>query len=461
MAASVAVLMFLLLPGGTISASEALDRSMEAERRPGGVSRPLVYQKIRVESSVGSAQCEVWSALNGERVQDRWTGQQEVGKGLADLYRTNRFNPAIPISASNHSRWRKAAAPTEDNVTLNRTQGLLTVSTRRLGRAQTGDILEATLVVRQSDWRAVEQDFHVQAEQGYREYHLKEINHRVEPFSSEAWDRILPASPPPAAAVAASAPAPTFTASEPEARVDLDAAEVRVLEALRRSNFDIGADIEIRRTRNALEVEILACPPEQCSVIGPALAGISAVQVLFPVTSPQQAATKEVRSGSGTPVPPLLLKQLVEDLGSEQAAEELVARINNEFALARAHALALVRLRARALDPSHAWLDRPDLREAVERLARDHVSGIGNAILRIELLVKPVTDSPPATVGARPCNLWDAALAPLSEQISEAQGISDRLFAVTMSGGGQMDASADRLKAKLASIRTSVAGCLE
>ncbi len=458
-AAAAAALVFLFLPARTVAASEALERSVAAERVPGGLSRPLLYQKIRVESPAGTALCEVWSAPSDRRMEERWTGPAAVGEQLAGMYRKNRFDTAIPLSAAHHTRWRSAAGRIEDKLTGLRSEGLLRVSTRRLGPAQAGDIIEATLVIRQSDWRAVAQEFRVQAERGESEYRLAQMEYRVEPFSTEAWNRIFPPAALPEVVPPAVAPVPPVQA--PAARVDLDASEMRVLEALRRTGLDIAADIELRRAGQNLEVMVLACPPELCSAIGPALAGIPGVELRSPAVSQRAAATAEVQGESGTPEPPLLLQRMVEVLGSEQAAQARVAEINSEFARARAHALALARLRASASDRSHAWLERPDLRPALDNLGRSHVSAIRDSILAIERLVMPVmNDAPAPEAAARGCALWDSTLDSLSGAISETQSISDRLFAVTVSNGGQTDASAGRLQARLAGIRASVEDCI-
>jgi hypothetical protein len=412
-AASIGLVTILLVhPEEAVSAGEAIDRGARAEWSAGGVRRPLIYRKFRVDSAAGTGECEIWSAPQEQRVQDHWSGRPAIRAGLQAVYRKNRLNPETSLSPSGYRQWRKASLPAKDEVTVDRSRGLVTVSTTRLGDVEDGGIVQATLVMKQGDWHAIGEGFRVRDGHGYIEYWLREIDYRATVYTEEAWAQAtgsgitVPANVPPKAAAPAAAEAP-------QSQIDESASELRVLEALSRQDLDTAADFEIRAGHGTVQVLAYGSPPDERARITSALGGIPGVRVQFPKASRGAGLAEQAYRESSSTVPPLMLKQLVLAVGSEQAAAERIAQVNAAFADARAQALALNRLSRRNTQLANAWIDRTDLRPMAEGLARRHAGKLAKRIQEVRELLRPILNGPRLQPLEGACRLWSGELSSL------------------------------------------------
>jgi hypothetical protein len=444
-AASVALVGLLLVhPGQSLSASEALDRGARVEAS--GIARPILYRKFRLESPFGTAHWEIWSAPSERQVHDRWSGQPGAVANLLTIYRHNQLGPESTLSASAFQHWRLASQPAKDEVKLDRAKGLVTVSTRRLAPATIGMIVESRLIMRQSDWRTVGQEFRVQAEQRIDEYRIEQVDYRAAEFTEDGWEQI--AGPASAKQVETASPFPEAVAGTP--RVDVESVELRVLAALRQAELDVTADLEVRAVRDGVDVSAYSCPPDERARLGAAVAGIPGVRLHFPAAS-RGSSAEQVYQGNGVSLPPAMLKQLEQAVGGEQAAGDRIARVNAAFAMARAHALALDRLVERNTRLGSAWMAREDLRPLVESLARAHAARAAARLDEIRDLLSPVLSARPPQKG-QGCRFWSGQPPTLAELVADAQRVSDRLFTVTTAAadtdprvdGGELAARLDK-----------------
>src|SRR4029077_6603800 len=155
-----AALIFSITPAAPVSAKEILDRSASSEEHLlAKTNNPLVMQQLRVESPQGAASWSLWQAPVSGQFHEAWNSQsgQYLRSRVETLYANQGLDLRRPLSAANHSRWRRSLKHSTDSVIEE--DGLLRVLTPHDDPLAPGEISEAQLSVRRSDLRPVEERF--------------------------------------------------------------------------------------------------------------------------------------------------------------------------------------------------------------------------------------------------------------------------------------------------------------
>ncbi|MGH9938864.1 MAG: anti-sigma factor family protein, partial [Blastocatellia bacterium] len=272
--AIIALAGFWLSRSPVASASELLERSMQAETaRINQVAEPVMYRKLQARrKSAGAEESVTWeswhSARNDlfrQRVADKQglrfirASEEPAPALLTELervFRANHLDARRPLSAASYAGWRRTVrlgSETVTEVTLQDHSAGLKLTTVVAGPHGADAIIEASLIVRRADWHPVAEHLKVRGENEIREYELSEAAYEVMPLAAltvfaEPAPLPLPAATPAAEAMripAATTPSPSIkpVPSEAESRN----AEVSALYALHRMRADLGEQIEILR----------------------------------------------------------------------------------------------------------------------------------------------------------------------------------------------------------------------
>jgi hypothetical protein len=337
MGAALAVVVWLL-PPTSVSAMEILERSAASEQPLlTGKSNPLVLQRLRVESAQRAASLSVWNAPQSRKFQQRWDAQ---GNGLRvdleRLYSDNGLDLKHPLSAANHAHWRGSLKEHNDSVLG---QGeLLGVVTTSNAPERPGEITEAELWVRRSDWHPVRQSFRVAQGGWTEEYRIVETAFHVETLDAENA-RIF--DPEPTAAEntparirsvgpvmeSASGAAPAAAPSP----ANLIATEIEALALLHELDADRQDSAEVQRTNDHVEVRAYTSSQDRKLELESHLAAIplviSSVHLLSesPTAPVSGEPVSSVVTSSSESEPPLFLKSLIEQTGSLDIANKIVS----------------------------------------------------------------------------------------------------------------------------------------
>jgi hypothetical protein len=272
-----------------VSANEVLQRGIEAQQRQiRSMSQAVVYQKLllrRTNSASRDAETlawEVWSDLANARSRQsvdisgnrKFVSDVNHSKASPEnrtevsppmlmqfdsVLRANHMNPAMPMSASSYDSWRRSVEPRHEEVTRDRLRDgdeALTLHTTSTGPISVGSIIEASLVVRTSDWHPVEERLRVRGEQGDEEFELTETAFSIVSLvtlSPEIFAEPLPPSSPahtPEHAKAIStSPRLSIPVAPPMAPTEL---EIEVLHLLNQVGADVNEQINVTRTVDGL-----------------------------------------------------------------------------------------------------------------------------------------------------------------------------------------------------------------
>ena len=296
-----------------VSASELLQRANDAQQHAiSATTQAVVYQKLQVKrktiasSTPETVNWEVWSdtvnarsrqsvELSGSRQfldevthakapsSKQTTSLSAVLSGLGDILRANHMNPAMPLSAASYDAWRRSVATRHDEVTRTKLadgHDAFTLRTASSTQVNSGEIIEALLVVRAGDWHPVQERLLVKGNQGDEEFELSETAYSVVSLNTLALEIFF--EQPNVAPSPISTPAPvakketeTPLAPVPQplnpvtATADL---EVEVLRLLHEAHADLGEQIsEMRGADGLIHVTGIVDTPERKTEIMRAL----------------------------------------------------------------------------------------------------------------------------------------------------------------------------------------------
>lgn len=262
---------------GTVSAQELLHLSAEAENgRADRISEPVVYHRLqmrrRTKSGVDLLAWESWDDTTRSQVRLRVEDTQgerflrgnksQTPALLAEYERIlaqNRMDSQRPLSAAAYARWRESVRRGAEHVTEislpDSPQDVgLKLTTVVVGPHAPDSIIEASLIVRRSDWHPVAQSLKVQGDNEIREYELGELAYGVLPSQALAVSSgpspagvARPSATPLRPTVASVSPAPAPSPTAAPSAAALMEAETAALYALHRVQADLGEQIEVLR----------------------------------------------------------------------------------------------------------------------------------------------------------------------------------------------------------------------
>lgn len=324
-----------LMPPASVSAMEILERSAAAERPFKETQNPLVFERLRVESAHRVASWSLWSAPQSRKFQEGWdaAGDSRLRTDVERLYSANGLDLQHPISAANHSRWRRTLVQRKDSV---RQEGeLLGVVTVSAAPVQVGQIAEGELWVRRSDWHPVREAFRVALASGAEEYQFVETAFHVEALDAEnarVFDAPAKAIEPEPVRAAPGAPVVDSkqAAGVTPGQNELLAAEIETLALLHEMDADRQDSAQVERRENTIQVTAYTSSEDRKLELESHLAAMplvtAAIHLLSDAPSVPGAAAPValVSAQPAASEPPLFLKELVQQTGELEIANRIV-----------------------------------------------------------------------------------------------------------------------------------------
>lgn len=465
-----------LMPPSSVSAMEILERSAASEQPLlKGKSNPLVLQRLRVESAHRAASLSLWNAPQSRKFKQEWDQQNnDLRADLDKIYEANGFDLEHPLSAANHEHWRRSLKEHKDSVVQ---QGeLVGVVTTSDAPVQPGEIKEAELWVRRSDWHPVRQSFRVAEEGRTEEYRIVETAFHVETLDAESA-RIFDPAPPAlettpvrsystasrieSAGVAVAVSAPTQT--------NLMETEIEALALLHEMDADRQDSAEVKRTADRVEVTAYTSTEDRKLELESHLAAIPLVTSAVHLLSESPAAPQSgepvssvAAASSSASEPPLFLKPLVEQTGSLDIANRIVS---DQMDLLRHLCIELKAMKSleqrfpaevRQLLPARAV-------SRLDGLALDHLDAARHYWLELERNASPLIAAMGAPAGnpaeeAASCGAWYRLQQWPSAAAERMEDLYTRAF--TTSAGAPADVSQDSIVAELPQLRSKIAADL-
>jgi anti-sigma factor ChrR (cupin superfamily) len=338
---AVAVIAAWLWPAPPLSAKDVLHRGAQSEqdvlRR---ATDRVLLQKVRIESRSRRAEAAFWIAPGARHAHRQWvTSDAGIGAEVEGVYARHGMSFQQPVSVANHQAWRDTVPQREDEVEEN--GDYLRLRTRCAEPVLPGQIQEAELLVRTSDWHAVEQTFLIAG--AADRYRIVETSYELKPLTNEIARLFTPAAPQPEAAPTLLATlGPIVTPPLPEAEIsplllpappdprrlvesELEArAIVRELEADRRE----AARVETQP--QAIQVTLYPSDAQRARLLTTRLQAVPDVQVVIhslddaPAAMPATTPAVEIETEASEA--PLFLRDLVTASGSLHAANLVVSR---------------------------------------------------------------------------------------------------------------------------------------
>lgn len=466
---SVCFVALWLAPASTVSAKEIYDRSAASEQALlKSAGNPLVIQQVRVESAQRTALWSVWRAPVLGRVRQSWDARNDshLRTEVEQLYARHGMDFSQPLSVSNHSKWRRSLGKGDDSV--RRDGDMLHVVTRNQGRAAAGQIVEARLVVRATDWHPVEASFTVSDPGGEKQYRMVEASYRVEPINSESArifeptpliepapvvfeSTVLPPGPEP---VAMLTPIPVAYATE---------TEIQALSLLHEMGADREESARVDRDGDVVRATAYAADEERKVQIERRLSVVPSLAVTVHLPSdrqPGQVGDPAPLRGTTT-MPPLFLRALTEQTGSPAVANGLVSRQMNLLWKLTVELGAVEDLARRFPEESQSEL-ATSARQWLDALALDHLkmasqawSGLEEAssVFLAALRVPVVTSVP---LNPQACGEWRHRSVPSAEAARRMRELYVRAF--TVSAGAPNDqVSEELIRNEVAALRAELA----
>jgi hypothetical protein len=222
----------------------------------------VIYQKLRIKRGQRTATWELWCDTANARFRQSVKSAKERAVNQADeaalltelteVLRANRMNPQRPLSPTSFQVWRQSLTAKREEVSRLQTEAGEMLKLRVLPVADgaspsTGQITEASLVVRAQDWHPLAQTLKVQGENETRDYELSETAYEVVPLAALTVfaDPAPPSAAPTGRIHAAASPSPSARPAPTAA--ELQNAEIAALYVLHQLKADLGEQLEVGR----------------------------------------------------------------------------------------------------------------------------------------------------------------------------------------------------------------------
>lgn len=375
--AAVVLIAAWLWPAPPLSAKEVLHRGAQSEQAEHRRAADRVrLQKVRLESRSRRAEAAFWIAPFAHHAHRQWvTSDAGIGAEVESLYARNGMSFQQPVSVANHQTWRDSVPQRQDEV--EQSGDFLRLRTRNAELVQPGQIQEAELLVRTSDWHAVEQTFLIAGEAD--RYRLVETSYELKPLTNEIARLFTPAAPQPEDAPgllatlgpivtpplpAAAEIAPLLLPLPPDAR-RLAESEIEARAILRELEADRREAALVEAQPQAVQVTLYPSGEDRARLLTARLQAVPEVKVIVhslddgPATAPVAPA---VEIESEATEAPLFLRDLVTSSGSLHAANLVVSRHLDLLRRMKTELYALDELTSRF--PTSREADLPDAARA-------------------------------------------------------------------------------------------------
>jgi hypothetical protein len=456
---------------------EILERSAASEQPLlQGKSNPLVLQRLRIESSHRTAGLSLWNAPQSRKFQANWEAQDgDLHQDLERMYAANGLDLKHPLSAANHAHWRHSLKEHQDSVLQ---QGeLLGVVTTSDAAVRPGEIAEAELWVRRSDWHPVRQSFRVAEAGRTEEYRIVETAFHVETLDAENG-RVFDTAPLAIdseplrihSTAPAIEPASSPAAVTAPAQTDLIQTEIEALALLHEMDADRQDSAQVERTGDHVVVTAYTSSEDRKLELESHLAAmplvISAIHLLSESPVSGEPISSVVESSSASE-PPLFLRPLVKQTGSLDIANRIVSEQMDLLGRLCIELDAVKNLETRFPREMRQSLPPRSL-SRLDGLALDHLDAARHVWLELERNTAPLLAAigTPAQVGphfATSCGEWYRSQALGADEAQRLEDLYTRAFIAL--AGAPSDISEQSVVAELPQLRAKLAaelaeGCL-
>ncbi|HRH44353.1 MAG TPA: hypothetical protein PKY82_22150 [Pyrinomonadaceae bacterium] len=179
------VIIFQLLPK-TVSASELLNKSNSAyTNRILNVSQPVIYQKLKITTNGKSAILDVWNDVDGLRIKRKVAPDDETKEVLQQFetaFGKSSAEIIKPLSSESYQNWSSRLTKKQEGVTRTKTdkdEEAFELSTKITGDQENGKIIQANLIVRESDWHPVNSSITIKTADGNQVFEVSEMTFRI------------------------------------------------------------------------------------------------------------------------------------------------------------------------------------------------------------------------------------------------------------------------------------------
>jgi len=495
----IAILVWQLIVVRPISANELLDKSLQFQTdQISEVPQAVVYQKLHVSrNGVSEINWEVWRDTTRSRFRQSITNSVNAAfdQELSNVLQLNALDVEQPMSPSTFMNWRKGLVGKNDTVEQTKADdgsGLITLHTTNTAANASGQISDASLTVRASDFHPIGQVLRVKSADGIQTYEFTEVDFRVlsltafapgffpEPAQPQIASIDEPVIPKQEVANANVLVTNSNVAEKPvavpftPASADL---EIEIFSLLNKVKADLGEQITVSRDANGrLSIRGLVDTANRKNEILDALTPVrnnAAVRIEMKTVGEAVAEQKSTPKPSGT-------AETVESQSSVTAADsELLSYFKSEDAARRfggqmiarsnramSRAYALKRLVGQ-FKPDELRNLSPDSRSKLLALVRSHAGAIREECEGLQDELRPVFGSVNAgsagTPDADDITALPHAVAALVTVASTNDAVIRSAFALSASGAGfsaikteqfwQSLKTAESLAAKLQSIK--------
>jgi hypothetical protein len=492
-----------------VSASELLQRAGDAQHdKIAATSQAVVYQKLHVRHHAGAVSTgetltwEVWSDTVNVRSRHAVTdaagehllnieakeGSDEskkpgtpeatttrldspaVFKELSKVFQANHMSPEMPLSAASYQAWRSSVDSKLEEVTKTTTavgQKALTLRTLATSPVTVGGIVEASIVVRESDWHPVEEYLRVKGERGDQEFELTEATYSVvslhtlspaifPPISHDlAVGTATPANSPALASKDAGSAATLVTPSSAPVTATTDL-EVRVLQLLSEAGADLGEQVSATRSADGLlHVTGIVETPERKAEIIRQLQPVSnnpavRIEIQTVAEAVAQQQQRHQRNQSKTPAGAVTEQkieinnesiaaapELRRHFNSDEQVRQFAARMVSQSRRAMGHVYAIKKLLGQFSDEELRTLS-PEAKNEWLGLIRSHARTYQSEIGRLRNDVQAIFPSAGGVSKGGPEITDYASLAHAVDQLfvsaSAGDGVIRSAFATSSSG---------------------------
>lgn len=400
----IAALIYQLVIVPPVSANEILEKAAaERQEKLQAADQPVIYQKVKVSTQGESAIVEVWNEIIAEKTRKSIDEKHAVWQEFETAMTANGLNALEPLSVKSFTNWRSRFTRKRETVgqvkTPDETADAFQITTIIDEPSKIGEITQASLTVRQSDWHPISQTALVKTDAGAKVFEVSELEFRVlarktldKNFfgdQTEAVDKIKPVVKPNASPIENPSPAPfaetkaeknsaAVSSNAPQATTDL---EVEVLSLLNQAKADLGEQITVRRENGLLRIIGLVETSERKKEILNVLqsvVGNPSVKIEIQTVAEALAAEKN-NSKLPTTVQELQTEnesmaaenELIEYFGSPDKARFFAVQTVNRSGRALSRAYALKRL-AQQFKPEELGKLSPAARAKWLELIRQH-----------------------------------------------------------------------------------------
>jgi hypothetical protein len=392
-----------------VSASQFLANTIAAQTlQTSRTADPVIHQRLQVrrkdqprESQVA---LELWDDHKNRRVRQFLTDGNEsipvtarkdstqssganLVKEVAQVLRANHMDAARPLSAASYQSWHNTLQHKRDEITRTKlADGSEVVMLRTIPSApvNSGQIAEATFVVRATDWLPTELRLNVAFEGGHRVYELIQTisevvslvqidpaifaDQPVVTSSTNASQKEIPKKE--TQPTTSLAPNAQPLSPIPAATAEL---EIEALRLLNQSGADLGEQISVKRTSaGLLEITGIVETDKRKNEILNALSPIANNQSIHIQIQTVADAVAKQTANKPTPSPSTRVVEITSNtMAAEQELRRYFANKGNDTDEAiRQYAARMVSLSGRAMD--HLWA----MKRLLNQFSREEVGAL-------------------------------------------------------------------------------------